>query len=126
MKEAAAEIAILLLRDLPAVQDLDFGGAVRWTDYSNSGVVYTWKAGLEWAPFDGVRIRAARSRDIRAPNLVDLYAPRNINPSGQTDLLTGIVGQIPVTTDSNSNLKPEIGSTLTVGLVLKPAFLPRK
>ena len=125
VKEAAAEIAIPLLRDLPAVQDLDFGGAVRWTDYSNSGVVYTWKAGLEWAPFDGVRIRAARSRDIRAPNLVDLYAPRNVNPSGQTDLLTGIVGQIPVTTDSNSNLKPEIGSTLTVGLVLKPAFLPR-
>lgn len=125
VKEAAAEIAVPLLRDVPAIQELDFSGAVRWTDYSNSGVVYTWKAGLEWAPFDGLRVRATRSRDIRAPNLVDLYAPRNVNPSGQTDLLTGIVGQIPVITDSNPNLKPEIGNTLTVGLVLQPEFLPR-
>ena len=124
VKEAAAEIAVPLLRDLPAIQDLDFSGAVRWTDYSNSGVVYTWKAGLEWAPFDSLRIRATRSRDIRAPNLVDLFAPRNVNPSGQTDLLTGIVGQIPVITDSNANLQPEIGNTLTVGLVFQPEFLP--
>ena len=124
VKEAAAEIAVPLLSDLPAIQDLNFNGAVRWTDYSNSGVVYTWKAGLEWAPFDGLRLRATRSRDIRAPNLVDLFAPRNVNPSGQTDLLTGIVGQIPVITDSNPNLTPEIGNTLTIGLVFQPDFLP--
>lgn len=124
VKEAAAEIAVPLLRDSAFARNLDFSGAVRWTDYSNSGVVYTWKAGLEWAPFDSLRFRATRSRDIRAPNLVDLYAPRNVNPSGQTDLLTGIVGQIPVTTDSNPNLQPEIGNTLTVGLVFQPEFLP--
>jgi iron complex outermembrane receptor protein len=125
VKEAAAEIAVPLVRDTPFVEDLNFSGAVRWTDYSNSGVVYTWKAGLEWAPFDSLRFRATRSRDIRAPNLVDLYAPRNVNPSGQTDRLTGIVGQIPVITDSNPNLQPEIGNTFTAGLVFQPTFLPR-
>jgi len=79
---------------------------------------------VEWSITDDLRVRATKSRDIRAPNLVDLYAPRNIGPTGQTDLLTGQVGQVPVISGGNAELQPEIGNTFTVGVVLQPYFLP--
>ena len=125
VKEAAVEIDVPILRD-SFVDSLSINGAARYTDYSNSGTVYTWKAGLEVAPVDGVRLRLTRSRDIRAPTLVELYAPRNVNPAGNTDLHFNppVVGQIPNITDSNPDLEPEVANTLAIGLVLQPAFLP--
>lgn len=41
--------------------------------YSQSGQVFTWKVGGEWAPIPDVRFRATRSRDIRGPNAVELF-----------------------------------------------------
>jgi len=69
---------------LPLVNGKDWGEANldvagRATGYSTSGYVNTWKAGLTWdTPIDGLRLRALQSRDVRAPNLSELYAP----PSG--------------------------------------------
>lgn len=123
VKEAAIEVDVPILRDT-FIDDLGFSGAVRYTDYSNSGTVFTWKAGLELGITDGLRVRATRSRDIRAPNLVELFAPRVVNPAGNTDLLTGIVGQIPNITDSNADLEPEVASTFTAGVVFEPSFIP--
>jgi len=64
------EVALPLARDMPFAKSIDFNGAVRSTDDSTSGGVTTWKAGLVWQPVDGLRLRAAQSRDIRAPTLI--------------------------------------------------------
>ena len=49
--------------------------AGRVTNYSTSGTIYTWKVGGTWdTPIDGVRLRAVTSRDVRAPNLSELFA----------------------------------------------------
>ena len=41
-----------------------------------AGDANTWKVGLTWdTPIPGVRLRALQSRDIRAPNLSELFAP---------------------------------------------------
>ena len=101
--------------------------AGRWTDYSTSGVVYTWKVGGAWdTPIDGVRLRAVTSRDVRAPNLSELYAapvtttlPNFTNPftSGSLLVLQNVVG--------NPALKPETAKNTTVGVVLaNPRWLP--
>ena len=45
----------------------DTNGAARYTDYSLSGSVTTWKLGLTYEPFRDLRLRGVRSRDIRAP-----------------------------------------------------------
>src|SRR3546814_3408032 len=58
---------------VPVIEGLDLNGAVRGTDYSTSGYVTTWKAGLTFEPIPDIRIRATRSRDIRAPNLGELF-----------------------------------------------------
>src|SRR3546814_8514264 len=58
---------------VPVIEGLDLNGAVRGTDYSTSGYVTTWKAGLTFEPIPDISIRATRSRDIRAPNLGELF-----------------------------------------------------
>lgn len=125
VSEVAMELEAPIVRDLSFAQDVTLNGAVRYTDYDTSGAVTTWKVGGDWVVNDSLRFRATRSRDIRAPNLNDLFAPRLINPAGATDVHTGIVGQSKFITDPNPNLQPEEADTLTVGMVLRPTSIPR-
>ncbi len=62
-----------MAKDLPFAKVLELNAGGRATDYSTSGFVTTWKVGLVWRPIDDVMVRATQSRDIRAPNLNDLY-----------------------------------------------------
>lgn len=48
-------------------------------DYSTSGTHNAWKIGWNWEVNDDLRLRANRSKSVRAPNIGELY-----NPSGQT------------------------------------------
>lgn len=135
VKEAFAELAVPILKDTPFFQELSLNGAARITDYSTSGTVKTWKVGATWKPVSDFLLRGTLSRDIRAPNLFELFAGAqsgigivndvqirdgNGNPiygSGQNVNVNSI-------TSGNPDLKPEIGKTLTVGGVFSPSFLP--
>jgi outer membrane receptor protein involved in Fe transport len=126
VKEGFVELIVPLLKDTPFFQALDFNGAFRYTDYKNSGGVSTWKLGLSWSPVADLRIRATRSRDIRAPNLFELFAgPVNAFQPGLTDPLTGQTNVIAITrTQGNPNLDPEKANTLTLGAVYTPSWFP--
>ncbi|MBU6165466.1 MAG: TonB-dependent receptor [Alphaproteobacteria bacterium] len=124
VKEAAVEADVPLLKDSAIAESLNVNGAARYTDYSASGVVWTWKAGLDWHINRDIRLRATRSRDILAPSVTQLFGAVVVNPSGITDLLTGVNGVAPVETRANPNLVPEVANTLTGGIVLTPSFLP--
>jgi outer membrane receptor protein involved in Fe transport len=101
--------------------------AGRWTDYSTSGTVYTWKIGGSWqTPYSPLRLRAVVSRDVRAPNLSELFAaPTTTTTPGITVPLQP--GQTtpnpPITvlqnTIGNPNLKPEQAKNYEAGLVLR-------
>ncbi|MCS0631133.1 TonB-dependent receptor [Telluria mixta] len=119
--EIAGELDVPLLRDLPFAKKLDLNTAARYTKYDRSGNYWTWKAGIEWSITDQLRVRGARSRDIRAPTLYDLYAPRSQVIVRPTDLLTGASPAVPQIDESNPNLTAEIGNTTTLGVVWKPA-----
>ncbi len=74
MKEAFLETNLPFL-DSGSLGKANLNLAGRWTDYSTSGVVYTWKIGGTWdTPYEPVRLRAVFSRDVRAPNLSELFA----------------------------------------------------
>ena len=123
--EGAFEVDAPLLKDT-IISSLNLNGAVRYTHYDTSGNKVTWKVGLDAHVNDQITLRATRSRDIRAPNLNDLFAPISVNPAGYTDLHTGNVsGVANVQSQGNANLVPEVANTLTGGIVLKPAFLAR-
>src|SRR6185503_8440201 len=82
------EALVPLLRDLSFARSVDSNGAVRETGYSTSGNAFTYKAGLTWEVNDSVRIRTTRSRDVRAPNLTELYAGLSFGHTSITDFAT--------------------------------------
>ncbi|MBC2667121.1 TonB-dependent receptor [Novosphingobium flavum] len=101
---------------------LDVNGAARYTSYEHSGNYVTWKVGADLRLSNALRFRATRSRDIRAPNVFDLFAPPNPSNISGTDLLTGL----PYTLVSrggggNTSLRAEKGDTFTAGFVWKPS-----
>jgi outer membrane receptor protein involved in Fe transport len=122
--EGAVETNIPLLKDAAFAESLNLNGAARYTHYDTSGSVSTWKIGLDWHINSQLSFRATRSKDIRAPNLNELFAPALINPAGVTDVHTGIVGQAPFITSSNPNLVPEVAKTWTAGVVIRPDIIP--
>jgi outer membrane receptor protein involved in Fe transport len=122
--EVAMEFDFPLLKDAAAARSLSVNGAARFTDYSTSGSVTTWKFGSDWEIVDGFRLRATRSRDIRAPSLFQLYQPVSAATSGYQDLHTGFNGIVPTETSGNDELFPEEADTLTVGAVFRPESIP--
>ncbi len=124
VSEAALEVDVPLLANSTLARSLNLNAAARYTHYDTSGDVMTWKIGFDWHVSRDLTFRATRSRDIRAPNLNDLYAPVNVNPSGFNDLHTGITSTIFVESAGNPGLKPEVAQTLTLGAIYRPTWLP--
>jgi outer membrane receptor protein involved in Fe transport len=120
--EVFGEVAVPLARDLPFAKSLDFNGAVRYTDYSTSGGVTTWKAGLVWEPVDGIRVRATQSRDIRAPNVPELFA--GITQATGSVIENGATVGIITAASGNASLTPEEADTFTAGVVFQPGAIP--
>jgi len=114
-----------LLKDVPLAQSLNVDLAGRYTNYSTSGGVETWKIGLNYGVNDFLRFRSTWSVDIRAPNLYDLFQPTTTSSgSGYFDIHTSTQNNTQVVTGGNPNLQPEVARTFTAGLVLTPDFFP--
>ena len=123
VKEGYAEVLVPLAHGAPVLGNLDLNGAVRYTDYSSTGGVTTWKVGATWEPIEGVRFRATRSRDIRAPNNSELFSTLTTR-SSLINGFTGATDQLVVISQPSPALQPERSDTTTVGVVLSPRFLP--
>lgn len=126
VKEAFFEANLPFLRS-EALGRANLNGAVRVTDYSTSGTVWAWKIGGTWdLPIDGFRIRGVTSRDVRAPNLSELFAapvtttlPNFFDPFNNTNVLV-IQNAI-----GNTALRPEIARNTTAGITLaNPRWAP--
>ncbi len=124
VKELYGELGVPVFKDSVVGRSLDLNIAGRLTDYSISGSVKTWKAGFRYEPIDGLEIRLTRSRDIRAPNLQELFQTGAVVNTLVNDPVNG---NLPIrafaTVSGNANLTPENADTLTGGIILRPAFL---
>ncbi|MBC2666728.1 TonB-dependent receptor [Novosphingobium flavum] len=123
VKEAFVETVVPLLKDSPLGESLEINGAARYADYKGAaGGQVTWKAGLTYNPFAGMLLRAARSRDIRAPNIFE----RSVPPSGRSATIQygSAVRSLLVLSSGNPNLKPEKADTTTFGFSYQPPFVP--
>jgi iron complex outermembrane receptor protein len=132
VKEAAGELDIPAIADIPLVKLFSINMAGRYTEYSTSGAATTWKLGGVWDVTDEIKLRGTISRDIRAPTLSDLFAPLGVNFSAFSDYIAGLSSSPPVLITSNTTvgrqgntaLKPEVARTNTWGFVYQPDWLP--
>ncbi|SLJ91255.1 TonB-dependent receptor plug domain-containing protein [Novosphingobium mathurense] len=124
--EGYAETVVPLARDLPFAHNLELNAAARVTHYSTSGTVATWKVGGNYEPVEGLRFRVTRSRDIRAPNIVELQSPRVMQTSNSPAIDPRNLQPISVSTftSGNAGLVPEKADTFSAGVVVQPRFLP--
>jgi iron complex outermembrane receptor protein len=122
--EAFAETVVPLVRGGPLGKTADFNAAARVTDYSTSGRVTTWKAGLTYEPVSDLRLRAVVSRDIRAPSITEQFVAGATQAADVVDPVKSGTFRITAITNGNLNLKPEKADTLSLGAVLRPSFIP--
>ncbi len=124
--EFAGEVDAPLVKDAPLIQSLSLNLAGRYTDYSTSGAVQTWKIGGDWHVDDSIRFRATTSIDIRAPTLNDLFAPVSQSVTGYTDFVVqpNTTRTLFLQAQGNPGLVPEVARTYTAGVVLTPDFIP--
>ena len=118
--EGFVETVVPLLSDRPFAKSLDADLAVRFTDYSISGFVTTWKAGVTDVINDQLRLRGVRSRDIRAPNLFELFGTGTLNFTSITDPATNQSDFITNPSPPNAALKPEEADTTSFGVIYQP------
>ncbi len=134
--EGYAEAELPILADMAFANELSLNGAIRRTHYSRSSdffpssslSVTTYKYGAIWEPIPAIRLRATKSRDIRAPNVAELYGPTTVASGILTDPARGGQQVNPqIFSGSNPELEPERADTFTAGVVLQPTggFLDR-
>ena len=140
--EGFTEVKIPVIQGLPWAEDITINAGYRYSSYSIAGSTQAYKDGVEWQPIDDVRFRASFERAVRAPNVLELFAPQNnvlfagndpcaSQTAGQcanvknagTGLLSCPAAQCNQEVAGNINLKPETSATKTLGAVFTPTFL---
>ena len=150
--ELFGEARVPIVSDMAWAKYLGLELGYRFSTYSSVGNTNTYKVAGEWEVIDGVRFRAGYNRAVRAPNVVELFAPQNVGLDGTQDPCAGLTAGNPLVATcasvfhlttaqvlaiernpaaqyngrfaGNQNLKPEIGDTWTGGVVWQPTFAP--
>jgi len=146
VQEVFFEGRMPLVEGKTGVKELSFEAGYRYSDYSSGFTTDTYKAGLDWAPIDMLRLRSSYQRAVRAPNVGELFSSQSVALDGADDpcsgatpdatlaqcQLTGVTsaqyghiapnpaGQYNGLLGGNPNLIPETSDTVSFGFVLRP------
>ena len=150
VKEVFGELRIPIIED-SFVDLLALELGYRYSDYSTGASTDTYKIIGEFAPVDWLKFRGGYNRAVRAPNILNLFAPNRIALFSGNDPCAGATpvysqaqcvnlgvptdryGSVPVSPagqynqfiGGNPDVEPEKADTYTVGMVVEPdAFIP--
>lgn len=149
--EFIGEIQIPIVQD-GFIKDLSFNGGYRYSHYKvSNGRTFntdTYKLGIDFSPISDIRFRATYNRAARVPNIQELFAPQIVALNGTNDPCSGTAitaantgcqaqglavgrtvtanpaGQYNGLIGGNPNLRPEIATTKSVGVVIQPSMVP--
>lgn len=120
VKELFSEILVPLAADRTFARRLNATAAVRWADYTGSGSIWSWKAGVDWQAVDALRLRGTVSRDVRAASMSERFDSAGAGATvtdpeldNQSVTFTQIIG-------GNTQVAPEEADTVTAGFVVQP------
>ena len=149
VREWFAEFRIPLLANLPGVESLLIAPGVRFSNYSTFHNTVNSKIGLEYRPYEDLKLRATFADVFRSPTVNDLFRGNLQDAPGYTDPCTKYGSAAnPVTPNgdlacehvtpngtfkatntqatavriANPDLKPEKGFTTDFGFVFNPSF----
>ena len=151
--EAFGEVNVPILKDMSFAKELTISGAARYSKYKGStGGVWAYNFGGIYAPIDDIRFRVNYSRSVRAPTASDLYSPFSQNfasiadPCDILNINNGTANRAPncvaagvpanfvntpartatlsIRSGGNQFLTAETSTSLTIGAVFKPSFIP--
>jgi outer membrane receptor protein involved in Fe transport len=142
--EGFTELNVPVFKDSAIGDFFELNGAVRYTrnkaedtisGESKTSTATSWKVSGIYDVFNGLRIRASRSRDIRAAGFRELYLKNVPTEAGSSQ---GIVDNplipgspaagddwTPILNGGSFSLTPEKADTTTLGAIVSPAFIPR-
>ncbi|WP_370032819.1 TonB-dependent receptor domain-containing protein [Qipengyuania mesophila] len=150
VKEVFGELRIPLIED-GFVDMLALELGYRYSDYSTGNSTDTYKILAEFAPVDWIKFRGGYNRAVRAPNILNLFAPNRVALFGGNDPCAGATPDFTVAQcvnlgvpaarygtvtgspaaqynqfiGGNPNAEPEKADTYTVGVVIEPdQFIP--
>jgi iron complex outermembrane recepter protein len=142
-------------QDIPGLHRVELEGAARRVDNSIAGTATTWTEGMRWEPTEDFQVRANRTKSIRAPAITELFLPSatsfqfandpcdhnfvnqgtapatrkaNCTTEGiNTATFTSNVVNATAkgTSAGNTNLQSETADSRTIGIVLRPRWVPR-
>lgn len=101
---------------------LDFDVAARLADYSGSGNVTAYKAGLSTQLTDTFRVRATQSHDVRAGTLSERFDQTGSAGSVMDPFYGGRSNNIFQAQGGDPNVRPEESDTTTFGIVYQPGW----
>jgi iron complex outermembrane recepter protein len=146
-KDLFGEFRIPFIEGRDFFKLLELHGTYRYSQLSSGGSADSYSADLSWSPIEQVKFRAGYARAVRAPNIVDLFAPQGNSLFNMTAdpcagaaptatlaqcANTGVTaaqygkiqgnaaGQYNQLVGGNPNLRPESSDTYTAGVVLTP------
>ena len=129
--ETFTEFNLPLWQSESGPQRLEVDVAGRRSDYSTSGVINSWKTGINLQIAEFLRFRTTVSRDVREPTFNERFDVQggggNITENAINNIPTGnntgvpTVFQITTTAIGTPDLRPEEADTVTAGFVVEPA-----
>ncbi len=122
VREAYAELNVPVW-EFATGQSITTNLGYRKSDYATSGIVDSWKIGLDVTLFEDLRWRFTKSRDVREPNLSERYFTGAGGGTINDPAFGGAVNNsLTILPSPNPGLQTEQGDTITTGFVYQPSF----
>jgi iron complex outermembrane receptor protein len=146
-REMYGEASLPLIQGMNGARSVNLAGGYRRTEFNTtvggSKDYGSYKAGLDWTPVKGLRLRGEQQRATRAPNVNELYAPvvtglatLAVDPcqgtrivagdAGKAGTLTGLCQQTGVPTAQIGNVAAPSSSQINNTSGGNPALGPEK
>jgi iron complex outermembrane receptor protein len=113
-------------QEIPGINRLSLNAALRYEDYNQFGGAVAPKVGLIWAPTSDIDVKASWGRSFKTPTLDQQHQPGQVViwPANEFDGGAGYPADAGLleAAGGNTNLRPETATTVTAGLVYRPAW----
>lgn len=111
---------------VPGIRRLEVSLAGRISHYSDVGTARSPKVGINWTPFDGLKLHGTYGTSFRAPNLTQIHGASSALYVQTYQTPTGPIVGVALSGFKGGNpLMPEKARTWTLGADISPPSLPR-